>query len=417
KLPRPDQLDEDGRVTFGRWHSRVRGAPEVLGQVPVSCLAEEIATPGDGQLKGLVTIAGNPVISSPDCAALDAALPMLDCMISIDNWLNETTRHAHVILPGQSHLEQPHMDEMIWSWAIRNASKWSAPIFDIPDDQPREWEVLLTLAGLFLGMPADGVDTAMLDDAYFAGFVGKVVEYPQFGISDRDPTEIVAATEGRGPDRFVDLAIRTGSYGDRYGANPDGWTFEKLKAHPNGIDLGPLRPRVREVLQTPNGRIDAAPDYVVNDLPRLRARLARSDDGLVLVSRRHLRSNNSWMHNVKVLVKGKDRCTLMMHPTDAEAAGVADGGVASVSSESGSIEISVEVTDEMMPGVVSLPHGWGHDLDGVQLSVAKEFAGVNSNILSPGHLVDAISGNAVVNGIPVEVAPAEARASVDSARG
>lgn len=405
-LPRPSQNGPDGRAAFGRWTSRVRGAPEVLGQVPVSCMAEEIDTPGEGQLHGLITIAGNPVLSAPESARLAQALPMLDCMISIDNWLNETTKHAHVILPGQGHLEQSHCDEMIWSWAIRNAAKWSPALFPPPDDHPREWEVLLTVAGLFMGAAADEIDTALLDDLFFGGVVGTVVAEPTSPIHGRDQAEIVAATPGRGPDRLADFSIRRGVHGDHYGANPDGWTLARLQEHPDGVDLGPLESRLPELLQTPDGRIDIAPAYLLADLPRLHARLGRSEDGLVLVSRRHLRSNNSWMHNIKVLVKGKDRCTLMIHPDDAEAAGVTAGAKARVSSESGEVEIPVEVTDEMMPGVVSLPHGWGHDVEGTRLSVAREHAGVNSNLLAPGHLVDPLSGNAIVNGIPVEVTPA-----------
>ena len=201
--------------------------------------------------------------------------------------------------------------------------------------------------------------------------------------------------------------IRVGHLGDRYGENPDGLTLQHFKDNPHGLDFGPMVPRVPEILHTPSGKIEMAPPYITADVGRLHRRLGR-DDGLVLISRRHLRSNNSWMHNVKVLVKGKDRCTLLVHPDDADGIGLADGSVARVSTEIGSVEVPVEVSAEMMPGVVSLPHGWGHGLDGVQLSVAKEFAGVNNNLLAPGDLVDEISGNAIVNGIKVEVVPVPA---------
>jgi anaerobic selenocysteine-containing dehydrogenase len=404
-LPVPDHADG---VEFGRWRTRVRGAPEVLGQVPVSCLAEEIATPGAGQVKALITIAGNPVISAPDAARLDAALPQLECMISIDNYLNETTRHAHVVLPGLSALEQPHYDEMIWSWATRSAAKFSPALFPPePGTRPEEWQILLRLAALLAGMSGSSDDATLLDDGFFAALVEMQCNDPASPAHGGDPKEITASYTQGGPARLLDLAIRTGPWGDGYGANPDGLTLEKVAAQPNGIDYGPLVPRAREVVRTPSGKIELAPTYVVADVPRLRERLRRADDGsLVLVSRRHVRSNNSWMHNVRVLVKGKDRCTLLVHPDDAARLGLHDGGDAQVVSEAGSVVAPVEVTDEMRRGVVSLPHGWGHDRPGVRLSIAAEHAGVNNNHLAPGAMVDVPSGNAIVNGIPVEVAPA-----------
>jgi anaerobic selenocysteine-containing dehydrogenase len=204
---------------------------------------------------------------------------------------------------------------------------------------------------------------------------------------------------------LVDLAIRTGPQGDDYGRRPAGLTRARLAAEPNGLDFGPLEPRLGEVLQTPSGRMELAPEYILGDLDRLRERLGRADEGLVLVSRRHLRSNNSWLHNVPKLVSGKDRCTLLMHPEDVARCGLAGEKQARIESRAGALEVSLEVSDEMMPGVVSLPHGWGHDLDGVQLQVAAAHAGVNNNLLAPGDLVDVPSGNAVVNGIPVEVSP------------
>jgi len=387
--------------TFGRWHSRVRGAPEVLGQVPVSCLAEEIATPGSGQLKGLITIAGNPAISAPDASRLSEALPMLECMISVDNYLNETTRHAHVILPGLSALEQPHYDELIWSWAARSAGNYSPAVFP-RSDRPHEWEIVTRLGAMVAGQRNASIDVRALDDGFFS------VMAQAKGLDADAVLAQYARTpyEHGGPERLLDLTIRTGPWGDWYGADAGGLTLESFKEQPHGIDKGPMVPRLPEILSTQSGRIELAPEYITADVPRLRARLDRPGDGLVLISRRHVRSNNSWMHNVKVLVKGKDRCTLLVHPEDAGRTGLVDGGIARVSSEAGSLEVPVEVTDEMMPGVVSLPHGWGHNVDGIRMSVAREHAGVNNNVLAPGHLVDEISGNAVVNGIPVEVVPA-----------
>ncbi|HEY7136373.1 MAG TPA: molybdopterin oxidoreductase family protein [Acidimicrobiia bacterium] len=393
----PDPQWADG-VTFGRWQSRVRGAPEVLGQVPVSCLAEEIATPGPGQIKALVTIAGNPVISSPDAGRLDEALPMLECMISVDNYLNETTRHAHVILPGLSALEQPHFDDLITMWAARSAGNYSRAIFPPEPDRPREWQILARLAGLVAGMTNDDIDVDALDDGYFAAMCAAQ------GV---DAASVMTNYDHRGPERLLDLQVRTGPFGDRYGENPDGLTLQHFRDRPHGIDMGPMVPRVRELLRTPSGKIELAPEYITADVDRLGERVERADaDALLLISRRHLRSNNSWMHNVKVLMKGKDRCTLLIHPEDAARVGLEDGKLARVTSEAGAVEVAAEVSDEMMPGVVSLPHGWGHDKAGTRLSVAREHAGVNNNLLAPGRLVDPLSGNAVVNGIPVEVVPA-----------
>ena len=398
---RPPDQAEGWR--FHRWKSRVRGAPEVLGQYPISCMAEEIATPGEGQIKALITIAGNPVISTPDAARLDEALPQLECMISLDNYQNETTRHAHVILPGQSALEQPHYDEMIWSWAVRNAGNYSPPVFPTPAGRPAEWEILLRLAAITGGQQAAEVDVALLDDFYFAGIAGLVASRSDSRIAGRDPAEIVAATPGRGPERLLDFSIRIGPWGEAYGANPDGFTLETLRERPHGVDLGALEPRLDEILDTPSKQIELAPEYILGDVPRLRERLARRDEGLVLVSRRHVRSNNSWMHNVEKLVSGRERCTLLVHPDDAARLGLDPTGRARIRSSAGDIEAPVQVSDEMMPGVVSLPHGWGHDRDGTKLGVASRHPGVNNNLLAPGDLVDVPSGNAIVNGIPVEV--------------
>jgi len=393
-LPRPDR-DEGFRA--GRWRSRVRGAPEVMGQVPASCLAEEIDTPGDGQVRALITVAGNPVISTPEAARLDAALPMLDGMISVDNWINETTRHAQVILPGLSPLEQPHYDDLLWSLAVRSAAKWSDPVVAPEPDRPQEWEILIRLAAICTGVPAGEVDVAAVDDGFFSALVE---------LQGLDPTAVLGCYDHGGPVRMTDFAIRTGPWGDRYGERPDGLTLERIREHPHGIDLGPMVPRLREVLCNPSGKLELSPAYLTGDVGRLRERLGRDRDRLVLVSRRHVRSKNSWMHNVDVLVTGRDRCTLLIHPDDARASGVADGRRARVTSESGSVEVPVEVSDEMMRGVVSLPHGWGHDKPGARLSVARDHPGVNNNLLAPGQLVDPLSGNAVVNGIPVEVTPA-----------
>ncbi len=384
---------EGGVPEFGRWQTRVRGAKEVLGQVPVSCLVEEIATPGEGQLKALITVAGNPVLSSPGGDKLDEALPMLEAMISVDNWVNETTRHADVILPGLSPLEQPHHDDLVLQFAIRSFANYSAPVFD-PGDRPHEWEILIRLTGLCTGTPAEEVDVAAIDDGFF--------DYLAF-TRGLDGATIRRHYEHGGPERMLDLTLRTGPFGDRYGENPGGLTLELLKANPNGIDFGPMVPQLPDILGTPDKKIRLAPQYLLDDLPRLAARLDRPADPLVLVNRRHLRSNNSWLHNVPALMKGRDRCTLLMHPQDAARCRISDEDIVTVKSESGEIKVPVEITDAIRPGVVSMPHGWGHDRPGTRLSVASSSPGVNTNVLSPPTFVDEPSGNGVLNGIPVTV--------------
>ena len=384
---------EGGAPEFGRWHTRVRGAKEVLGQAPVSCLVEEIATPGDGQLKALITVAGNPVLSSPGGDKLDEALPMLEAMISVDLWLNETTRHADVILPGLSPLEQPHHDDLILLFAIRSIANYSAPVFD-PGDRPHEWEILIRLTGLCTGTPAEEVDVAAIDDGFF--------DYLAFtrGV---DGAEIRKLYSHGGPERMLDLTLRTGPFGDQYGENPGGLTLDLLKANPNGIDFGPMVPQLPDILGTPDKKIRLAPQYLLDDLPRLAARLERPAEPLVLVSRRHLRSNNTWLHNVPALMKGKDRCTLLMHTDDAARYGIADDDIVTVKSEAGEIRVPVEITDAIKPGVVSMPHGWGHGKPGTRMAVANNSPGANTNALSPPTFIDEPSGNGALNGIPVTV--------------
>lgn len=390
---------EDGAPEFGRWHTRVRGAKEVLGQAPVSCMAEEIATPGDGQLKALITVAGNPVLSTPAGDKLDEVLPMLEAMISVDLWLNETTRHADVLLPGLSPLEQPHHDDLILLFAIHSIANYSAPVFD-PGDRPHEWEILIRLTGLCTGTPAEDVDVAAIDDGFF--------DYLAF-TRGLDGAQIRKLYEHGGPERMLDLTLRTGPFGDQYGKNPGGLTLDLLKANPNGIDFGPMVPQLPDLLATSDKKIRLAPRYLLDDLPRLAARMQRPAEPLVLVSRRHLRSNNTWLHNVPALMKGKDRCTLLIHPDDAARCGIADSDIVTVKSEAGEITVPVEVTDSIKPGVVSMPHGWGHGKPGTRMSVANNSPGANTNVLSPPTFIDEPSGNGVLNGIPVTIIDGQAR--------
>jgi anaerobic selenocysteine-containing dehydrogenase len=256
------------------------------------------------------------------------------------------------------------------------------------------------------GQSPEKIEADVIDQLFFAGLVATAGQQPGSAIAGRDAGEIVARAGPPGPERILDFAIRTGPWGDAYGEKPGGLTLESFKREPNGIDKGALTPRLDEVLRTPSGRIELAPEYLVADVPRLLARMTRPDEGMVLVSRRHVRSNNSWMHNVPALMTGRDRCTLLIHPDDATRLGVVDGKLARLRSRAGELVVSVEVSDEMLTGVVSLPHGWGHDKPGARLSVASDRPGVCNNVLAPGELVDVPSNNAVVNGIPVEIEPA-----------
>jgi anaerobic selenocysteine-containing dehydrogenase len=391
---------------IGRWASRVRGLPETRGELPVSTMAEEIMEPGPGQIKAMITIAGNPVLSTPNSDRLDEALARLDLMVSLDIYLNETTRHADVILPGVSPLRRSHYDFAFNQLSVRNVANYSPPLFSLPEGTPDEWQVMLRLGAVVSGQGADA-DLDALDDGLFAMLVASVVANPGSPVAGRSPDELFAATGGaRGPERMLDFLVRTGPYGDGYGAVPDGLTLESLEQSPHGVDLGPLRPRLPAALCTPSGLVELAPEPLLSDVDRLRSALGReANGGFALIGRRHLRSNNSWMHNIDVLVKGKERCTLQINTADAARIGVGAGEQVKVTSPAGVLVVPVEISDDIMPGVVSLPHGWGHDLEGSALAIASDRPGVNSNRLSTGQM-DPVSGNAVLNGIPVEVIPA-----------
>jgi anaerobic selenocysteine-containing dehydrogenase len=391
--------------SFGRWTSRVRGLPELFGELPVSVLAEEIDTPGEGQVRALFTVAGNPLLSTPNSGRLEQAVQGLDLMVSIDIYVNETTRHADVILPAPEPLEKAHYDLALYQLATRNVANYSPAVLE--REGPAEWEVFMRLAGVIAGQ-GPNADVAFFDDMVVQTLIQREVGNEASPIAGRDPAELLEALEPRrGPERVLDFMLRSGPYGDGFGADPEGLSLDLLEQNPHGIDLGPLEPRLPDVLRTASGKIELAPEPIVADLDRLRAAMARErNGGMVLIGRRQLRSNNSWMHNLPALVKGKESCTLHIHPDDAERLGLADGETARVSSAAGSLEAPVETTEDIMPGVISIPHGWGHGGDGVRMGVASAHAGVNSNVLADESMVEPLSGNAVLNGIPVECRPA-----------
>jgi anaerobic selenocysteine-containing dehydrogenase len=370
------------RGSFARWRSRVRKLPEFSGELPVAALAEEILTEGPGQVRALVTLAGNPVLSTPNGRELDRALASLEFMAAIDFYINETTRHAHIILPPTSALERGHYDVAFHLLAVRNTAKFSPPLFEPDDDTRHDWQILIEL------------QTRMQDGRFLGGAKAKLMK--QF----------------LGPERMIDLGLRFGPYGS--GMNPfgNGLTLRKVKQAVHGIDLGPLSPCLPKRLCTANKSIELAPQALVEDIARVKSTLleaaAQSNGHLLLIGRRQLRSNNSWMHNSQRLVKGnpaKPQCTILIHPSDAADRDLVSGHKALVRSRVGSIVLPVEVSEDMMPGVVSIPHGWGHDRPGNQIEVAQQHAGASINDLTDNQAVDALCGTAAFNGTPVTVQP------------
>lgn len=360
--PALDIVDRPRAGKFGRWRSRVRGLPEFLGELPVSALAEEILTPGEGQIKALVTVAGNPVLSTPNGRQLDQTLAGLEFMVSIDIYLNETSRHAHLILPPTTGLETEHYDVVFHVLAVHNSAKYSPALYEPAEDSQHDWQIYRALAqrlgGLDLSHPMNQVT----------------------------------------PSQVLDLGLQSGPYGGQ------GLSLAKLQAEPHGVDLGPLQPRLPERLFTADQKINLVPELFGQDLPRLQQWLqAETGEGLLLIGRRHLRSNNSWMHNSLRLVKGKNRCTVLMHPTTAANHQLEAGQQVTLISRVGEVTAELEITPNIMPGVVSLPHGWGHNRPGSQLQVAQAHAGVSLNDVTDEQKLDMLTGNAVLNGLVVQV--------------
>ena len=387
----------------GRWRSRVSGHREVLSEMPAVALAEEIETPGEGQIRAMITIAGNPVLSAPDGARLQDALAGVGFMVSVDPYLNETTRHADVILPPPPPSRAAHFDLALSGAVVRNNARFSPPVLPLADGRPDECEILSRLALIVLGLGPDA-DPKLVDDQVIGSTLGKEVADEHSPVAGRSVEELTAMLpEGRGFERRLDMMLRLGPFGDGFGANPDGLTLQRVKDAPHGVDLGALVPRIPEILRTPSGTVELDPDPILADIPRLLASLT-SEPGFLLIGRRHLRSNNSWMHNLPALSGGSNRCTLQIHPDDAARLGLEEMAV--VTGPGGKLEVPVEITDAIRPGVVSLPHGWGHTEPGTRMQVAARDPGVNVNSLNDGTLLDPLSGTAVLNALPVEVARA-----------
>ncbi|MBQ0812655.1 MAG: molybdopterin-dependent oxidoreductase [Marinobacter sp.] len=402
---------------FGKRHSRVKGLPEFAGEYPSSTMADEILTPGEGQVRAFVTVAGNPVLSSPNGRRLDEALSGLDFMVSVDYYINETTRHADIILPPTAALERSHYDIVFNMLAVRNVSKYSEALFDAGPDSRHDWQILLELAHRLEKLRKGGTLPIRSELGW-------------------------RAFRQAGPDPIIDLLLRTGPYGADTGRVrgmvepatgmimsllpkhhplrglaklsslnpqwqelPKGLSLKRLKEHPSGIDLGALRPALPNRLFTRDGKIHLAPRRYLEDVERLHRQLSAPEPsgGLLLIGRRHARSNNSWMHNCRRLVKGKDRCTLLIHTHDANRLGLQAGSKAQISVADRQVILPVEITEDMMPGVVSIPHGWGHDRDGTRQSTASAHAGASINDLLSDQDTDPVAGTSVLNGQPVTV--------------
>lgn len=361
--------------TPGAVRTRVRGLPQINGEFPSAALAEEILTPGEGQIRALITIAGNPAVSAPNSSKVRQALQSLDFFVAVDCYRNETTGLADLILPVPSHLQRSHYDLVFSQLACHNYARYSAPVF--PSEQPQEWEILVQLGAIVAGLgrqiPSQKLNQQILQT-----------------LMQRQGTCAVGDHEG--PELLLDYLLRQGPYA---------LTLDQLRQGP--VDLGPLQPRIPEVLRTASGKVELAPALLLEDLPRLQERLQQANPEMCLIGRRQLRSNNSWMHNLPVLVKGPPACTLLIHPQDADRLGLNSGDKAGLRSSCGQLEVSVEVTPEVMPGVVSLPHGWGHHQPHAQMAVARQHCGVNANEIVPDETVEPLTGNAIQNGIPVEI--------------
>ncbi|MFI2349884.1 molybdopterin oxidoreductase family protein [Streptomyces sp. NPDC019443] len=393
RAPRPAAPGKG--FALGRWTSRVSGHPEAKSELPMAALAEEIDTPGDGRIRAVISLAANPVLSAPDGDRLDRALAGLDFMISVDPYLNETSRHADVVLPPPPPSQSAHFDFAFNAFAVHNQARYSPAVVPLEEGRLGECEIQARLV-LAVG-DMHGADPDAVDDMVIERTLTKAVADPHSPVHGQDVKELTAQLTGRsGPERRLDMMLRLGPYD---------LTLDKLLEHPHGIDLGPLQPRIPQVLKTRSGRVELLPEPIAADLPRLRRALEERPATLVLVGRRHLRSNNSWMHNVATLNGGSNRCTLQVHPDDAARLGLEDGAQARITADGGELEAPVEITDAVRTGVVSLPHGWGHSRPGTRMSVAAARPGVNVNQLLDGSRLDPLSGTAVLNGFPVEVSP------------
>ncbi|MYH69563.1 MAG: molybdopterin-dependent oxidoreductase [Gammaproteobacteria bacterium] len=385
--------------------------PAVCGELPVACLAEEIETPGDGRIRALITMCGNPASSAPNSERLDKALAQLEFALSFDIYINETSRHADVILPGTPTFEKCYYGAFSAQYAVRNVVRFSPALFKSPEGWVSDWDALLQVSAIASGAGVqDEQGLQAMEDEMIREMLSEAAA-DEYGVArgiDVD-SAMRRLSDKRGVERVIDAGFRVGPYGDGFGANPDGLTLDRIASQPDGVDLGALQPRLPEVLRTPSGKIDMAP---ATFLEQARALLdtpgqspARGE--LLLIGRRQQRSINSWGHNVDILAKGSFRCTLQVHPEDAKRLSLEHRRPASLSTGTGKVETLVEITEDMMPGVVSMPHGWGHNKEDMQLNIARLQPGANYNALTDDMNLDTLSGTAALNAVPVQVAPVQ----------
>ncbi len=384
-------------LQHGRWKSRARGFPEYMSMLPASCMAEEMECTGADAVRALITVAGNPVLSVPNGKRIDAAMDNVEFKVALDIYINETTRHADYILPSTTQLEHSNYDFLFAAFAQRNFARYSPQVFAPEPGAKHQHEIFVELLARMNGMSASDLDAMMLD-----GLVDSVLPALE-GVGKEQV--LAASAHHEGGERLLDILLRVGPYGDRFAAGGEGLNLDKVKAQPHGVDLGPLQPGVLpQMLNTQDGCIRLLHPLLEADIARLAAALDEPAPVLVLIGRRHIRDMNSWLHNLKNYARGADRCTLYMHPDDAAGRGIADGDVAEISSAVGRLAVPVEYHDGMMPGVVSLPHGFGHRYPGTRQSTASgQLPGVSANDLVDDDALDLPSGTSVVNGVAVEV--------------
>lgn len=397
--------DAVGQLSYDNYRSRVSGFPEICGQLPASLLGEELEATGDDRIRAMITVAGNPVLTVPNGKRIREGLEKLDFMVSFDIYINETTCCADVILPPVTQLEHSNYDFLFQGTAVRNFARYSPRVFEPPAGGLEQWQIMLgVLAGVH-GMTIDGLDDLMVD-----GLAAQAVEWVN-GDNPGLTAEMVKQAMGgeRGPERLLDAMLRAGPYGDKFVAGREGLSLATVRAADGCIDLGPLQPSLPALLRTEGKKIRLVHDYLAGDLARLHQALKEglyAPDRLLLIGRRQIRDMNSWLHNLTNYVRGKNRCTLLVHPDDAARVGIADGAEVRIRSRVGEVVAPVEISDEVMPGVVSLPHGWGHRHAGARQSVATSVQpGVSCNDLVDDTVLDLPSGTSVVNGVEVEVLP------------
>ncbi len=389
---------EEHTLQYGRFRSRARGFPEYMNMLPASCMAEELECAGEDAVHAMITVAGNPVLSVPNGKRVGAALERLEFMVALDFYINETTRHADIILPSTTQLEHSNYEFLFAAWQQGNYARYSPAVFE-PEPQSRhQYQLFLEILARMNGMAAADLNAMMLD-----GMIARVIASPAFSHLNADDIRARTAAHGDA-ERLLDIMLRAGPYGDRFEEGAEGLSLERVKAEPHGIRLGELEPQLPRILRTPGGRIALVHELLSADVPRLRRRLEEERPGMLLIGRRHIRDMNSWLHNIEQYVRGRNRCTLLVHPEDAGRIGLVDGGRALVRSGVGEQQVEVAVSDEVMPGVVSLPHGFGHGAGNTRQSVAaSHHPGVSANDLVDDAPLDMPSGTSVVNGVAVEV--------------